>query len=434
MPTKIPTLLGFLLVVIIVGVVAVGSDKIFQTATKASGSIAPEKIRVVNITDTAFTVTWETGTPATGAISVDNRVIFDDRDTKTQEKNTAHIATARNLTPGSEYSFRVLSNGKKNEPVRTRTAPAITVQGGNLEPAYGTVVSADKSPVRGALVFVTLDGSQTLATVTKQSGTWLIPLNLIRTQDLTGYLPVTDRMNIAITVQSQGLTTTAVTDTLNASPVPDMMLGKTYDFRRANAAVPNAKQLAVLPSPTPPTNGGAVLGAATAKPANTVSLIVPAQGAALPTTLPFIQGTGIPGKTVSIVLGITNPIGGTAIVGGDGLWNFTPPKPLAAGAQSITITTQDKNNKPVAITNNFTILKSGTQVLGDATPSASLTPTAAPTVIPTATVSATPTPTATLSAQEVPVSGNTLPTIILLLVGAGLLVGGGVLTFDARTN
>lgn len=433
LPNKIPTILGILLVLIIVGVVAVGSEVFLQTQTRASGSIQPEQITVGNITDTTFTVSWTTATPATGAISVGGRVLFDDQDTKTQDKSLTHIVTYRNAQADTQYSVTILSNGKKSNPTQIRTAPTVSGLSGNLEPAYGTILNADKTPVKGALVYLTLDGSQMLTTVTKPSGTWLIPLNLIRTHDLTSFLPITDRMNINISVVGAGLTTTAVTDTLNDSPVPDMMMGKTYDFRRASAKAPGAP-LALNPTQAPTQKSTAVLGTTTSsKPSNTVALTIPAQGAALPTTLPLIQGTGIPGKSVSIVLGITNPVGGGATVGTDGLWSYTPGKPLSPGAQSVTITTVDSKNKPVAITHTFTILKSGTQVLGDATPSATLTPTI--TLAPIATDTATPTPGSTLAAQQPPTSGNELPTIILLLLGAGLMLGGGVvLTFDTHAD
>jgi hypothetical protein len=271
-----------------------------------------------------------------------------------------------------------------------------------------------------------------LSAISKPSGTWLIPLNLIRTEDLTSYLPVTDRMTVNISVQLQGLSTTAITDTLNDSPVPDMIPGKTYDFRKANARVPGA-QLALLATPTLPKAGGAVLGANTAKSANIVSLTIPAQGAALPTTLPLIQGTGIPGKSVSVILGISNPVGGSAVVGADGLWSYTPAKPLSPGGQSVTVTTKDIKNKSIAITHLFTVLKSGTQVLGEATPSGTLTPTETltPTITLTpteiATSTATPTPVSTLAAQTPPTSGNELPTIVLLLTGITLMLAGGVM-------
>jgi hypothetical protein len=113
------------------------------------------------------------------------------------------------------------------------------------------------------------------------------------------------------------------------------------------------------------------------------------------------------------------------------LWSYTPKKPLSPGKQSVTMTTNNLQNKPVAVTHMFEIFKSGTQVLGDATPSATpaspagvLTPTA--TLAPVATDTATPTPESTLAAQPVPTSGNELPTIILLVIGAGLLLGGGI--------
>jgi hypothetical protein len=427
-PTKIPTLLGLILVIIMVSVIAVGSETFLQTRTRASGSIQPANVTISNVSDTTFTVSWTTPQSATGALSVTGRVLFDDQDTKIQEKYTSHIVTFRGATAGTSYDVTIISDGKKSldgdKPYTIRTAPALTTASGNLEPAYGTIIHADKSPVKGALVYVTLDGSQTLSAITKPSGTWLIPLNLIRTQDLSSFLPVTERMNVNLTVTGNGLSTTAITDTLNSSPVPDMMLGKTYDFRKANAKTPGAPIALNPASPAGNKSPPAVLGTSSVKAANTVTLTIPAQGAALPTTLPLIQGTGIPGRTVSIVLGITRPVGGSATVGSGGLWSYTPVKPLSPGGQSVTITTKDANNKAVAITHLFTIFKSGTQVLGDATPSATLTPTI--TLPPVASDTATPTPESTLAAQEVPTSGNTLPTIILLLLGIGLMMGGGV--------
>lgn len=444
LPTKIPTLLGLLLVVIIVGTIAVGSETYFKTTTAASGSIQPGNVEITNVSDTTFSVSWTTQLPATGALSAASPktsafVLFDDQDvgtspittpTKGQGKYLTHTVTYRAASPDTTYEITILSDGKKSlngdKPYAIHTASTLTGESGNLEPTYGTILNADKTPVHGALVYVTLDGSQTVSVASKPSGTWLIPLNLIRTQDLTSYLPVTDRMTVNIIVRANGLETTAITDTLNDSPVPDMMMGKTYDFRKASAQAPG-RELALRPTPPAGALGGAVLGTSAVKPANIVALTIPAQGAAIPTTLPLIQGTGIPGKNVSLVLGITSPVGASAVVGADGLWSYTPAKPLTPGAQSVTMTTKDLNNKPVAITHMFTVLKSGSQVLGDATPSATLTPTPTATlsaITPTAILSATP--TSTLSAQTPPTSGDELPTIILLLLGIGLMAGGGI--------
>lgn len=434
-PTKIPTIVGLILVVLIVGAVAVVSESYLRTATTASGSIEPANIQITNVSDTTFTVSWTTQLPATGALSIASshgtQVLFDDQDTKVQGKYLTHSVTFRAAIPDTEYSITILSNGKKklngNVPYRARTGPLLTTVTGNLEPAYGTIVTENNQPVSGALVYVTLEGGQTLSTVSKRSGTWLIPLNLARTADLTSYLPVTDRMTETIIVRAGGPETSAMSDTLNDSPVPNMVPGKTYDFRKLTAYAPG-QNLALVPTPQSQKPASAVLGTSSTKPANTVTLVIPAEGAALPTTIPLIQGTGIPGKTVSLVIGITNPIGDTTIVGTDGSWSYTPKKPLSPGRQSVTMTTKNLQNKPVAITHMFTILKSGTQVLGEATPSATLTPTLTltPTATPSATVSATPTPESTLAAQPVPESGNQLPTIILLVLGVGLMIGGGI--------
>ena len=421
------------MVILIVGAIAVGSESYFRTSTTASGSILPSNVQITNVTDTTFTVSWTTQLPATGALSVATSrttlVLFDDQDTKGQGHFVSHSVTLRAASPDTDYSITILSNSKKNingnVPYKVHTGPLLTTASGNLEPAYGTIVTDNNQPVSGALVYLTLEGGQTLSAVSKPSGTWLIPLNLVRTQDLTSFLPITERMTETIIVRANGAQTSAVTDSLNDSPIPTMVPGKTYDFRKLNAKAPG-QPLALVPTPLAQQSTGAVLGSSATKPANTVTLVIPAQGAALPTTLPLIQGTGIPGKTVSLIIGITNPIGDTTIVGANGLWSYTPKKPLTPGKQSVTMTTKNLQNKTVAITHMFEILKSGTQVLGDATPSATLIPT--PTSTPEATISATPksTPESTLAAQPVPTSGNELPTIILLVIGVGLLVGGGI--------
>ena len=75
------------------------------------------------------------------------------------------------------------------------------------------------------------------------------------------------------------------------------------------------------------------------------------------------------------------------------------------------MTSLDASGKTVAVTHLFEILKSGTQVLGDATPSATLEPT----------------PTSTLAGEPIPTSGSILPTLIIVFIGFGLLVAGGTL-------
>ncbi len=423
---RMPTLIGILLVIVLVGVVIAVFEWYSRMPTAASGTTVPTNVAVTNIADTGFTVVWITPNPATGAITLLSpkhtpSTFFDNRDTTgTMKRYTTHSVTLRSLAPATSYMFQILSNGKSSidgsKPYTATTVSPIGGTGTGLEPAYGTINDVGGSPVNGAIVLVTLEQGQLLSTITSPSGSWLLSLGFVRTASLAKYLDGSQRLTEMIRVLWGDQEATAVTDTLNDAPVPTMVLGKTYDFRRQQATNGQSQPLADATRNTP-----TVLGV------KTIGLTAPAQNASLTTTLPLIVGTGLRGKTVSVVVGITNPVSGTTTVGGDGIWRYTPTKPLGEGKQSVTATTVDERGLPVAFTHTFTIFKSGTQVLGEATPSAQLTPTFTPT--PTATAQATPTPTpeATLAGKPVPTSGTTLPTILILLLGTSVL-GFGLLS------
>lgn len=443
-PHKIPTVLGLFLVILIIVLVSFFFEIASRGQIRASASTKPSAVIATNVSDTGFTVTWLTTDPTTGAVTLispkqKEQTFFDERDLSARPtgattsfptagrklgKFVTHSIAIKNLQPNTDYFFKVLSNSKpylnNDKPYQVRTAPILRSSPNNLEPAYGTVTVATGQPAGGAIVFLTLEGGQTLSSLVNPSGSWLIPLNLARSEDLSQYFPLTERVTENILVRSTSGGASAVTDTLNDSPVPTIVIGKTYDFRKQQAQKSNNKDLAEKKLSSP-----AILGKETSQGAAKVSILSPANGAALTSNLPLIQGTGVADKKVTITVGIQAPTSGTTTVAIDGLWRFTPSKPLSAGKQSVTITTVDAGGKPVAITHVFEILKSGTQVLGEATPSASLSPTATP------TMSLTPEPTSsatsTLSGEPLPESGTILPALILLILGWGLLTGGAII-------
>ncbi len=420
---KIPTIVGLLLVGLAVMVFRFAFDRVSPYLTRATTNLSPQQVTFSNITDSSFTVSWLTSEPATGGVTLEGNQspLMDDRLTRavggapnTNQQYRTHSVTVRSLKPATLYTFTILSGNKSHtnngRPFEVQTAPAITGTGTTLEPAYGQVVTADEKPAEGALVYLTLENGQVLSSLANVSGSWVIPLNLVRSSDLTRYIESAERIDASILVRTEQGEATALTDTLNDNPVPVMTLGKTYDFRKIQASAPSPSPIAQN-NPSP-----AVLGVAT-NAARTVTITKPAQGSAVPSDRPLIQGTGIPGKQVLIVLGIQNPTTASVTVGADGIWRHTPAAALAPGKQSVTISTVNANNKPAAITHTFEILKSGTQVLGDATPSGTLAPT------PTEIIE-DPTPTATLSGEPLPQSGNELPLILMLIVGGLLLIGG----------
>jgi len=439
-------IVGLLMVVVVVGAIIFAVERSLRAPSNASGSQEPKEVEVTNVGDSTFTVSWITSQEATGTLLVSspsksNRIYYDERDAVGKLNSyVSHSITVRDAQASTPYTFKILSNGRQYDNAGAAyeiTTPAmLATNTTGLEPAYGTILTAAGTPADDALVYLTITGGQKLSSLTKSSGIWLIPLNQVRTEDMTTFLPTVERMDEAILVKHQDGNSTVQTDTLNDSPVPDISAGGTYDFRRQNAKTTTNNTLALRPTspPLPAAStvatqlpvGGAVLGDTTAK-ALGVTLATPTQNAFLATQLPLISGTGVADKFVSITLGITNPISGSTRVKTDGTWAYTPPKPLTAGKQSVTITSVDKNNKPVAITHLFEVLKSGTQVLGDATGSATPTMTLTPSPTGIATDSPTPTdiePTSTLSGQEMPTSGNGLPMLMLLMIGIGLFITG----------
>lgn len=426
---KIPTFLGILLVIVLMAVVGFVFESLSRGQTRASSSIEPKKVTVTNLSDTGFTIVWETEEAATGSILVSSSVGkkqsgFDERDASgNMGKYVTHSTSIRSLTPNTTYTITILSNGKrypsdaKNYQVTT-LAPLVSSPG-NIDSAYGKVLKTDGTPAEGALVFLTLENSQTMSTIVRSSGSWIIPLSLIRTTDGESYIQNAERITETIVVTEKDSESRVLTDTLNDGPTPDIILGETYDFRNRDAKKPTTPNLVTVPSKTTTT---AVLGAETnkTKTSGSIVLTAPIEGASVSTTRPKITGIGVAGKKVTITLGIKNPIVGSTTVGADGLWNFTSTKPLSPGKQSVTITTVDTKNNPVAITHTFTILKSGTQVLGDATASATLIETPTPTLEPETIEEST------IAAEPMPTSGSFLPTFLLLIVGTALFLSGGI--------
>ncbi len=427
---KIPTLIGILLIIAIMMGIGFVFESLSKGQTRASSSIEPNKVTVTNVSDTGFTLVWQTEDLTSGTINVTGSngkkySGFDERDTTGKlGKYTTHSISVRSLTPQTNYDVTILSNGKrypidkKNYQVTTFSTLSATPP--TIDPAYGKVVMTDGTAADGAILFLTLQDGQTLSTLVRSSGSWIVPFTAVRTSDGSGYIPISERMSETILVEKAGVSSQVLTDSLNDAPVPDIVLGQTFDFRNRDAKKPTTSTIAKVPATTTKT---AVLGAETStNTIGAISLTSPVDGASVSTTRPQITGFGIAGKKVTITLGSVNPSVGSTTVLSDRSWKYTPVNSLSYGKQSVTITTVDTKGKPIIITHTFTVLKSGTQVLGDATPSAIIeTPT--PTVDPTATDAAT------LAAEPMPTSGSLLPTILLLILGSALCIGGGSFLF-----
>jgi hypothetical protein len=297
-------------------------------------------------------------------------------------------------------------------------------------------VDQNSNPVEGAIVYLSLANANPASTLTKSSGSWVIPLNLVRSADLSSWAAYDKEASIEETfVQAGSLgTATVVATTKNDSPMPKIILGQNFDFRQVAEEKP---QPTPTQTQTPEATGASkfaieptATSSATATSAGKLTIINPEPGEEINTPKPEFLGTGPAGGTLTITIQSPATYSGTVKVDSKGNWKWTPPSNLEPGQHTITAKYIDQNGKEQKISHTFVVLAAGTSELPamTATPSASATPSVTPT--PTTKIaSPSPTPTSTISGRVsipsteggVPTSGYWTPTFFVFIMGISLI-------------
>lgn len=430
---RIPTIFGLLIVFLGIGATAFLVEHFEGLRTQALPSLVPQEVKITNLGSSGFTVSWLTNEKTQGSVVFGQenslgKSAYDERDDeKNLEKYLTHHVSIKALEPASTYYFKIVSGSKSFDqnglPYEIKTTPAFTSPSSQVEPAYGTVLDKDNNPAQDTIVYLTFKGALPLSVLTKPSGNFLIPLNLAARSDFKGYYaPQDGEEEEILVVATIDKTATVVTDTKNDSPIPTIVLGKSYDFR-------TEKENSLAKKVSSPK----VLG--TKSPVSKVEILFPKEDMPLLDSRPLFKGRGVPRNEV--IIEIESPLLVEKIaVDPNGQWSFRPKEPLPPGKHTITITTQDEKGQETTLSRSFLVLKSGSQVLGEATPSATLTPTLAPTATPQPTATptlSTPAPTSTptpapetLSPSPTLTPGIFALTINLVLLGTlFVLVGTG---------
>lgn len=438
---RIPTILGLLL--LIGGIF--GAYYYFQNnRSTVSAELTPEKVRITNIADNKFSVSWTSSVATTGSIEygkVGEKLTnkkTDDRDSgTTQGSYTTHHVTIEGLQPSTQYAFRILSGEKSvrfdngGSPYTTATGPVVgeTPTSQNF---YGNVELASKQPASGAIVYVTLPGGATASSLVTESGNYAITLSTMRASDLRSYVKYDPTATIvSVTVESGKQQSIASVTLANSAPVPTITLGQNAEFltvpetpaiaevvpEASGEAAPqtpsifNVEPLAETPDVNAVTNGS-------------VTILNPKEsGETLATLRPEFRGTGPKGTTLSIALTGQKAVSDTLQVAADGTWSWAPVIDLKVGKQKVSVSYVDTSGSTQKVERDFTIstAKVGIDPAFVSSPSAS-------TASKTATPSATPRNAMPDTSDGTPVTGvieNTLLTaglgIIIMVVGAVLL-------------
>lgn len=439
---RIPTVLGLLILAIgvVAGVFLVQSRQLFSPA--AAPEETPQQIRITNISDKSFTVSWVTESRTQGFVSYGRSA---DLGSVAQDQNPAaaflHHIEVTGLSPTTTYFFKV-GSGKNifdndGEPYRVTTATSLgSVPSSDI--IFGSVQDANGESAQGAIVYLTASGISPLSATVDSSGNWTIPLSTALSLNLSSYATYDEATRLQIFVQAgEGQFASATVLVAGARPVPPIILGQTHDFTTLkptdSGEVPTSKL--ELPEKQE-SQGSRFTFEEETRPASTkVEITSPNEQEEVNTTRPSFVGTGTPGTTFTITVESPVTLSDEVTVGASGNWTWAPPENLEPGEHTVTITYQDEGGIMRTLQRSFTVLAADTSDLPSFTASPSATATASPSGSPspaTGGASPSPSPTATPAARTsipsteggVPTPGNLTATLGLFIMGIVLLLAG----------
>ena len=393
---------------------------------------------IVNLTSNQIGIFWESKSAEGGWVRYGekeeelDRVAYDERDlAPITQKYMYHYATLKNLKANTDYYYQIINNkgayaDNRNKPFFIKT-PQYNSQQYSFKPAYGKAMLANGLPAQNIFVILKIEDKRPLLILSKETGEWLIPLHIV-VDRMSGKIvsDISEKLKVEIEYLGEGNQNSIVTSTLaGIAPMQQtIVLGKNYSLlAKGEVLSATEKEDASL------------------KPGFFVSY--PIENAIIPASRPLINGGGIPENDVFVFINSKPQFAFRTTIDKNGKWRVLPETPMGAGTYTATVTSKDERGGKVTVQRNFTIAKSGEQVLGVATgeptliptPSLQITLVPSPTtyitqsLTPSVAIALTPTmiyPTAQPT-QQTPRSGGSsfMPIFVsfsLIIMGIGLML------------
>ena len=419
---RIPTLVGILLITIGVGVTTFLVNQGVLLRSNASVTEQPQNVRITNVTDNSFSVSYETDIQVIGSINYgkDSKLgqqALDDRDQQTGSLNShkIHNITARNLDPQTKYFFSITSgqnnytNGEQLFEITTGTS--LSGSPPQQNPMGGKITVIDGTAPKEAIIYITADNSQVISTLAKDDGTYILPLNSLRTSDLASYYTFPSNATIKMLILGDSLTSNVSLSINQINPIPTVILSKDYDFRQdqsSSQAIPQT--LSSFPSFSSTSSASQIL--------------VLKKDQEFTDQKPVFRGTAAPSENVVITIHSDQSIQTTVKTDSQGNWSYRPTNNLAPGNHTITVQTKNSSGILQTITQSFIVYATGEQVLPAVisgtptpTPTPTTTPVSAQKISPTLTLTLTPTPTLIITSVI-----TTTPTLMQTQTKGGITV------------
>ncbi len=227
--------LVLLLAGVSLGVFFVQRENIFNLT--AAPSESPKEVRITNITDRGFSVSWLTDKPTNGFISYgknNSTGTVVNQDSVQGQSSYIHHVTVDNLEANTTYSLKI-GFGKagidKSKLFSVKSGSTLK-NPSSTDIIFGTVVDAQNKPVTGSVVYLTAPGVTPLSATTDKQGKWTYIFSTARRTDLSAYATY-DKNETLLEVFVQAGNekfSSAKIKTGAARPVPALTLGKIHDF------------------------------------------------------------------------------------------------------------------------------------------------------------------------------------------------------------
>lgn len=432
---RLPTLLALIILFSSIWATSFLVKRGVITIGKASENHFPNNIKVVNITDSSFSVVFTTLdiTKAVlhyGKTQELGTVIYDIRDVSSKQAGSyySHMFTVNNLNPQTIYKFSLIAEEKtyldNGQNYSTTTAPKLNIQPADYKPVTGKVILPNGQNSQDTLVSLATNNSQELASLTNDSGNFNIPVSSIRDQNLSQFNNISDKSILNIEIIKQDLKSSAKSY-YNDGSIPQITLSQNYNYA-----------LSLQSSQQNPATTSSMLEvpALSLTPGKEIKILSPRENESLVDQRPSFQGSAQPDSKIKIRIESENIIQTEVTADSRGSWSFRPETSLVPGEHTIIVEAIDNLGIVKRISQTFVVYAQGTQVR-ESTPSAILitmtpSPTSIPTRIPTKTIALAFTPTPTIKPTLTPTpTKNPILTTTGTLTPTPFQVGiGGTLT------
>lgn len=413
-----PTIVGLIVLLLAVAAGVYLSTNRVSLSSKASGDCKPQNVQITNLTHTSATISFITSSTCRANVDINNQTVSD---LKLETLNTPdesvhlHYFEVKRLKEKTSYDFTLISGGtsynENSYKFTTAAAPTSATPTSNL--AWGKVFDTDGKTPANAIVYLNIPGAYPLSSIVTTNGNWSISLaNSFNDQLTNWFVSPADATAEDIIVVAENSSTTQVTNnTSRNNPVPNIILGR------------NSLESTDV---TDTSTSGIVATQPTVVNQKKVEILNPQNNDQLSTSRPDFFGTAPINSRVIIELHSAQVINSETVTDPTGTWHWSPSSALDPGSHTLTVKTQNPATGIwETVTRSFVVLAadSTSSLSFEASGSATTpSPTIAPTIVPTDTVAPTIRVARPSTTVKPPVTGNTTPTLIVVLLSCVFLL------------